>query len=66
MTEIKISKKMVYLGEHLSDLASSLATTDKMEAKIADILSDEMFSTASELYNLLNDAVVKAEKGEKP
>ena len=66
MTEIEINKKMVYLSDHLADLASSLADADKMEAKIADILSDEMFSTASELYNLLQDAVVKAEKGEKP
>ena len=66
MTEIKINKKMAYLSDHLADLASSLAEADKMEAKIADILSDEMFSTASELYNLLQDAVVKAEKGEKP
>ena len=33
MTEIKINKKMVYLSDHLADLASSLADADKMEAK---------------------------------
>ncbi len=64
MTEIKITKKMVYLGDHLADLASSLSDADKMEANIADILSDEMFSTASELYNILQEVVVKAERSE--
>lgn len=41
----KINRKIAHLSDHLADLPSSLATTDKMDSKIADILSDEMFST---------------------